>query len=581
MNTITNQINTGTEVFTGRWLRRASSAAAIVAVVAAAIGVPVMSPEPISGTGPVLAIARADCPPDCGGGPGNGGTPSGPPGGGTEFVPPSVPAMPSYDPVRGQPPLDQSNGISIYNSAAPQPSQAAPPSQQPVQNQDGTYNRAANGEQQPINYNNAPNNQGIDQDWQNLSNRLNQQPQGQSGQQQSGQDKPQTDQTQNKQQDTDQTCESIVASLSQRFPDLFEYTEEELAEARQKQEDINQQNEENQRNGQSPVALPRVGAYFSQEHIDLIVQYNTELAAAEEVAGLAGQCIESNGSGATPAASEVEPENVVRANDQFGDRTPSEGRPNPDPGQSGKCWGFQPPGLPEPADIKWPNISDPPIPSDVPQPGTLSPSDGPLYQQVGGLAVAYMKANGMDVSSFLLAHYLDNLGTEIVLDPEVTGQFLSDTHNAELDAGKEDSFPSAATALDNTRADLIEKAFKLPACMGVMFVDSGWVRVTAGSDDHHNALGHYYIRVVLAVDTNNLGGSSPSISFVRNTQLYDDYTFQDLELSISTELPFKLVNNYMRKLAQMRLAKDFIVRGSLPVEGVTEIQRMIPIPIGG
>ncbi|MGC7215503.1 hypothetical protein RA984_21285, partial [Mycobacteroides abscessus subsp. massiliense] len=63
-----------------------------------------------------------------------------------------MPAMPSYDPGRGQPPLDQNNGISIYNSAAPQPSQAAQPSQAPVQNQDGTYNRAANGERQPINH---------------------------------------------------------------------------------------------------------------------------------------------------------------------------------------------------------------------------------------------------------------------------------------------------------------------------------------------------------------------------------------------------------------------------------------------
>lgn len=131
-------------------LRRASTAAAVLAVLAAAIGVPIMGPQPDSGTNPVLAIARADCPPDCGGGPGNGGTPTGPPGGGTEFVPPSIPAMPSYDPGRGQPPLDQNNGISIYNSAAPQPSQAAQPSQASVQNQDGSYSRAANGEQQPI-----------------------------------------------------------------------------------------------------------------------------------------------------------------------------------------------------------------------------------------------------------------------------------------------------------------------------------------------------------------------------------------------------------------------------------------------
>lgn len=191
---------------TRKVLRRASSTAAVLTVLAAAIGVPVMSPQPDAGTNPVLAIARADCPPDCGGGPGNGGTPTGPPGGGTEFVPPSIPAMPSYDPGRGQPPLDQNNGISIYNSAAPQPSQAAQPSQSPVQNQDGSYNRAANGEQQPINYNNAPNNQRLNNDWQNLSNQLNNQ------QQQPGQNNGQADQTDNSDSDHSDTCSIEVIS---------------------------------------------------------------------------------------------------------------------------------------------------------------------------------------------------------------------------------------------------------------------------------------------------------------------------------------------------------------------------------
>ncbi|SKF98081.1 Uncharacterised protein [Mycobacteroides abscessus subsp. massiliense] len=187
---------------TRKVLRRASSSAAVLAVLAAAIGVPVMSPQPDAGTNPVLAIARADCPPDCGGGPGNGATPSGPPGGGTEFVPPSIPSMPSYDPGRGYPAPDQNNGISIYNSAAPQPSQAAQPSQAPVQNQDGTYNRAANGEQQPINHN-APSNQQLNNSWQKLSDQLNNQ-QGQP---------------ENSQQDK-QDCESIARSVQTRYANI-------------------------------------------------------------------------------------------------------------------------------------------------------------------------------------------------------------------------------------------------------------------------------------------------------------------------------------------------------------------------
>lgn len=170
MNT-TDKIHSAAKASTLRLLRRTASAGIVIAVVAAAIAVPVTAPEPTADSAPmVIAIARADCPPDCG--PGGGGTPSGPPGGGTEFVPPSMPAMPSYEPGRGQPPLDQNNGISIYNSAAPQPSQAAQPSQAPIQNQDGTYNRAANGEQQPINHN-APNNQQLNSDWQKLSDQLN------------------------------------------------------------------------------------------------------------------------------------------------------------------------------------------------------------------------------------------------------------------------------------------------------------------------------------------------------------------------------------------------------------------------
>lgn len=162
-----------TRAFMSRLPRRTSSTVAILAVVAAAIAASITAPEPTSGSAlMVIAIARADCPPDCGPG---GGTPSGPPGGGTEFIPPSMPSAPSYEPGRGQPPMDQNNGISIYNSAAPQPSQPAQPSQQPVQNQDGSYNRAANGEQQPINYKNAPNNQQLSSDWQQRSDQLNQQ----------------------------------------------------------------------------------------------------------------------------------------------------------------------------------------------------------------------------------------------------------------------------------------------------------------------------------------------------------------------------------------------------------------------
>ncbi|MBF9315214.1 hypothetical protein HA135_00255 [Mycobacteroides chelonae] len=61
--------------------------------------------------------AHAACPPDCGG----GGGLDGPPGGGQMFQPPSQggPQMPDYQGGINQPPLDQNNGISIYNTQAP------------------------------------------------------------------------------------------------------------------------------------------------------------------------------------------------------------------------------------------------------------------------------------------------------------------------------------------------------------------------------------------------------------------------------------------------------------------------------
>lgn len=265
-----------------------------------------------------MAIARADCPPDCGGGPGNGGMPSGPPGGGTEFVPPSIPAMPSYDPGRGQPPLDQNNGISIYNSAAPQPSQAAQPSQAPVQNQDGSYSRASNGEQQPINHN-APNNQELNNNWQKLSDQLNQQNQpGQENQQQQSRNKD---------------CESIAESIeSQRG--AVTPTAEQIEQARQEIVRNNQrQVEEFRKNGVSirvnsegtiTISNP-TEAGIDEPDATVVLEYardrvlSDRAAEAISAAGLTGQCTNSQ-----PAAA---PLKQYRA----GYRGPFKQDPDPNP----------------------------------------------------------------------------------------------------------------------------------------------------------------------------------------------------------------------------------------------------------
>ncbi|RRE02883.1 hypothetical protein D9R13_09890 [Mycobacteroides abscessus subsp. massiliense] len=134
-------------------LRRA---AAILAVAALAVGgAKVVSVSSASGSGfSTVQTAAAD--PTGPTGPGGGGM-TGPPGGGSQFVPPSMPSMPDYQ-GGNQPPLDQNNGISIYNTGAqgvPQQSgQASSPQQ--GQNADGSWQRAANGEQQPIQYSTPP-----------------------------------------------------------------------------------------------------------------------------------------------------------------------------------------------------------------------------------------------------------------------------------------------------------------------------------------------------------------------------------------------------------------------------------------
>lgn len=105
--------------------------------------------------------AHAACPPDCGGSPGGN---DGPPGGGQMFQPPQMPnQMPDYQGSNsGMPGLDQNNGISIYNQQPARGANASSPSNSgsaqqglsPGQNADGSWQRAANGEQIP-NYQNA------------------------------------------------------------------------------------------------------------------------------------------------------------------------------------------------------------------------------------------------------------------------------------------------------------------------------------------------------------------------------------------------------------------------------------------
>lgn len=107
-----------------------------------AMGFGLASPADYTGPG-ATPLARAACPPDCGG----GGGLDGPPGGGSQFRPPDMPAQqPDYQGGINQAPLNQNSGISIYNES---PAQGG--GQQASQNMGPQMSgqRAAHGEPLP------------------------------------------------------------------------------------------------------------------------------------------------------------------------------------------------------------------------------------------------------------------------------------------------------------------------------------------------------------------------------------------------------------------------------------------------
>ncbi|SKG13992.1 Uncharacterised protein [Mycobacteroides abscessus subsp. bolletii] len=141
-------------VMKDRWqmwpgLRRTS---AVVAIAALAIGgAKITSDHTMPGSGfSTVATVAAD-PTGPTGGPGGG------PGGmnGSQFQPPGLPPQqPDYQGGINQPPLDQNNGISIYNSGNPQAPQQVP-GQQGAQQPQQSWDQPAHGTQIP-DYSTAP-----------------------------------------------------------------------------------------------------------------------------------------------------------------------------------------------------------------------------------------------------------------------------------------------------------------------------------------------------------------------------------------------------------------------------------------
>lgn len=196
-------------------LRRASALAAIVAM--AVGGAKVVDDHTLPGSGfSAVATVAADPTGPTGGGMGPGGM------NGSQFQPPQMPSsMPDYQGGNNQPPLDQNNGISIYNSGSPQAPQQVPgqqAGQQPQQAQ-----QPAHGTQIPDYQTATPYTQGPGKpnpDYQAPQQNSPQQPQqGQQPQQQ----QPNQQQPQNKQDDTTQQLDQQQQQRQQQCQSAAEY----------------------------------------------------------------------------------------------------------------------------------------------------------------------------------------------------------------------------------------------------------------------------------------------------------------------------------------------------------------------
>ncbi|MFD6197480.1 hypothetical protein ACFWE3_12320 [Mycobacteriaceae bacterium NPDC060252] len=134
--------------------RKAGATAGVVAVLmfsAGGLGLGWFTPA-------TVPVARAACPPDCGG---PGGS-DGPPGGGQMFQPPSQggPQMPDYQGGVNQPPMDQNGSVSIYNTQAPSISNNGANGSSGQQGSQQGWDQPAHGSQPPDYQNATPYTQG-------------------------------------------------------------------------------------------------------------------------------------------------------------------------------------------------------------------------------------------------------------------------------------------------------------------------------------------------------------------------------------------------------------------------------------
>ncbi len=215
-----------------------------------------------------VPVARAACPPDCGG---PGGS-DGPPGGGQMFQPPSQGGqqMPDYQGGINQPPMDQNGSVSIYNTQAPSAGNSTG-SQGAQQGPQQGWDQPAHGTQPPDYQNATPYTQGPGRPNPDFnpgsqggqanpgSNAGSQGGQPNQGVQQPAQQPQQAPQNQPPQQNTgQQPDQQPQQSDQQKIDDLTRQLQEQQQQSgqdRQRADDLTkqlQQNKQNQKQQQSP-----------------------------------------------------------------------------------------------------------------------------------------------------------------------------------------------------------------------------------------------------------------------------------------------------------------------------------------
>lgn len=241
--------------------QKATATAGVVAVLmfsASGLGLGWFTPA-------TVPVARAACPPDCGG---PGGS-DGPPGGGQMFQPPSQggPQMPDYQGGINQPPMDQNGSISIYNTQAPSISNNGAHGSSGQQGPQQGWDQPAHGTQVPDYQNATPYTQGPGRPNPDFNggqtNPGSQGGQPNQGAQQAPQQQPpanqgsqQPSQNQPPQQNTEQPSQSD----RQRIDDLTRQLQEKQQQSgqdRQRIDDLTKQLQQQNKPNQKQQQLPK------------------------------------------------------------------------------------------------------------------------------------------------------------------------------------------------------------------------------------------------------------------------------------------------------------------------------------